>query len=188
MRALITRLAAETGYPRVACRRFVRQLGLDARGQHVKWTESQQKMLLELLEQHTVQEIARIMHRTQQSIYGMLYRLGANAKVGQDWFTVRSLAEALFLPQARIRRWIERGWLKATHKAAGTRQRTIIKADHLAEFCKEHAREIVGHRLHRQRLEFVYRFVFPPSHAALLPVRESKKERAAFEERMTGDS
>jgi hypothetical protein len=188
LRALITKLASETGYPRRACRRFVRQLGLKACGKYVKWTESEQKMLLELLDQHTVQEIARIMHRTQQSIYGMLYRLGANAKVGQDWFTVRSLAEALFLPQSRIRHWTDQGWLKATQKAAGTRRRTIIKADHFAEFCKEHPREIVGHRVHRERLEFVYRFVFPPSHAALLPVRESKKERAAFEEQMPSES
>ena len=40
---------------------------------------------------------------------------------------------------------------------------------------------MVGNRLDRDRLEFVRNFVFAPSHAELLPVRESKKERAAYE-------
>ena len=36
--------------------------------------------------------------------------------------------------------------------------------------------------LNKERLDFVYRFVFPPSHAELLPVRDSKKEREAYEQ------
>ena len=34
-------------------------------------------------------------------------------------------------------------------------------------------------------LNFVQAFVFPPSHAELLPVRESKKERAAYDEQVS---
>src|SRR6266852_3389300 len=36
----------------------------------------------------------------------------------------------------------------------------------------------------QKRLDFVYHFVFPPSHAELLPVGESKKERTAHEARL----
>ena len=36
--------------------------------------------------------------------------------------------------------------------------------------------------LNKERLDFVYRFVFPPSHAGLLPVRESMREPKAYEE------
>jgi len=42
----------------------------------------------------------------------------------------------------------------------------------------------VGRRLNIDRLNFVKDFVFPASHAELLPVRESKKERAAYEEQL----
>jgi len=42
----------------------------------------------------------------------------------------------------------------------------------------------VGRRLNIDRLNFVKDFVFPPSHAELLPVRGSKKERAAYEQQM----
>jgi hypothetical protein len=43
---------------------------------------------------------------------------------------------------------------------------------------------VVGNRLSKERIEFVYHFAFPPSHAELLPVRQSKKERAAYEQRL----
>jgi hypothetical protein len=35
-------------------------------------------------------------------------------------------------------------------------------------------------------LEFVRNFVFPPSHAELLPVRAAKKERAAYDAQVNG--
>jgi hypothetical protein len=35
--------------------------------------------------------------------------------------------------------------------------------------------------LSKERLDFVYRFAFPRSHAELLPVRYSNKERSACE-------
>jgi hypothetical protein len=42
--------------------------------------------------------------------------------------------------------------------------------------------EVVGNRFTKERLDFVYHFAFPPSHAELLSVPESKKERSAYEE------
>jgi hypothetical protein len=66
--------------------------------------------------------------------------------------------------------------------------REIIEADDFSEFCKAHSREVVGRRLNVDRLNFVKDFVFPPRHAELLPVRESKKERAAYEEQTSRPS
>jgi hypothetical protein len=63
-------------------------------------------------------------------------------------------------------------------------QRHVIEADDFSAFCKAHSKAIVGRRLNLDRLNFVKDFVFPPSHAELLPVRESKKERAAYEEQV----
>jgi hypothetical protein len=39
---------------------------------------------------------------------------------------------------------------------------------------------VIGNRLNLERLEFVYKYVFPPDHNYLLSVREHKKERAAM--------
>jgi hypothetical protein len=63
-------------------------------------------------------------------------------------------------------------------------QRRVIDADDFCDFCKQHRRHIVGNRLNADRLNFVQAFVFPPSHVELLPVREAKKEQAAYDEQM----
>jgi len=115
----------------------------------------------------------------------MLYRLRASARKGQDWFTKYTLAEALHIRAEEVERWIKLGWLKCRLVQSGKLQREIVDADDFSEFCKGHSREVVGRRLNIDRLDFVKDFVFPPSHAELLPVRESKKERAAYEEQMS---
>ena len=111
----------------------------------------------------------------------MLYRLGANAKMGKDSFTKYTLASALQVRPEKVEEWIASGWLERRDIAVGAGKRTVIDADAFCDFCKKHAKDVVGNRLSKERLEFVYHFVFPPSHAQLLPVRESKKEREAFE-------
>ena len=57
----------------------------------------------------------------------------------------------------------------------------VIDAEDFCEFCRRHTKDVVGNRLTKERLDFVYHFAFPPSHAELLPVRDSKKERLAYE-------
>lgn len=114
----------------------------------------------------------------------MLQRLGGSARMGQDWFTKYTLAEALHIRAEEIQKWITHGLLKCRTVQTGRLSREIIDADDFCEFCKKHRSKIVGRRLNSDRLTFVQTFVFPPSHMELLPVRESKKERAAYEEQM----
>jgi hypothetical protein len=70
--------------------------------------------------------------------------------------------------------------LKARKIDLARGKRVIIEAEDFCEFCRKHTRDVVGNRLAEERLDFVYHFVFPPSHATLLPVRESMKERNAY--------
>jgi hypothetical protein len=181
---LITRLANISGNPRDACWRFARQAGVAGKRSYCAWPERAQQKLLDLIALQPLGEVAHTMRRSPGSIRSMLYRLGASAKMGQDWFTKSTLAEALHIRVEEVQRWISVGWLKSRMVQTGKLQREIIEADDFAEFCKMHSREVVGRRLNIERLNFVKDFVFPPSHAELLPVRESKKERAAYEEQM----
>lgn len=177
LRALIATLAHETGYPRSACRRFTRSMGIPAMREQKSWTVTEQQRLIKLLDLHPVSEIAKVMHRSRSSIWHMLYRLGANAQMGKDSFTKYTLASMLHVRVDTIEQWIQKGWLKCRELESG---RTIIEAADFCEFCKLHTRDVVGNRLRKERLEFVYHFAFPASHAELLPVRQSKKERAAY--------
>lgn len=186
--ALLTRLVQESGNPRWACRRFMHRMGMRSTRQHRRWTIQEQQRLVKLLDLHPVPEIARLMRRSQSSIWHMMQRLGANAKMGKDSFTKYTLAVALHVRPEKIEEWISRGWLKTREVHTNAGKRTLIDAEEFCEFCRKHTRDAVGNRLSRERLEFVYHFAFPPSHAELLPVRESKKERSAFAAQMRKES
>jgi len=185
LRVLVTELVRVSGNPRDACSRFARQAGVSGKRAYCQWHERAQQRLLDLIAVQPLPEVAIAMRRSPGSIRAMLYRLGANARMGQDWFTKCTLAEALHIRPVEVQRWITLGWLKCRVVQTGKLQRAIIDADDFSEFCKAHSREVVGRRLNIDRLNFVKDFVFPPSHAELLPVRESKKERAAYEEQMS---
>lgn len=181
---LVTRLVEVSGNPRDACWRFLRQSGIVGKRAYGQWPERAQQKLLDLIAVQPLPEVAIAMRRSPGSIRSMLYRLGASARMGQDWFTKYTLAEALHTRVEEVQRWITLGWLKCRVVQTGKLQREIIDADAFSEFCKGHSREVVGRRLNIDRLNFVKDFVFPPSHAELLQVRENRKERAAYEEQM----
>lgn len=184
--ALVTQLIEESGNPRWACRRFVGRMGVRSKRSQRTWTTQEQQRLLKLIDLHPVKEISRLMRRSQSSIWHMLQRLGANAKMGKDSFTKYTLAVALHVRREKIEDWIARGWLKARELETGRSKRVVIDAEAFCEFCRKHTRDVVGNRLTEERLDFVYHFVFPPSHATLLPVRESLKESNAYLEQMKG--
>jgi hypothetical protein len=181
---LITRMAEASGNPRDACWRFARQAGVAGKRKYLAWPERAQQRLLDLVAIQPLPEVAIAMHRSVGSIRSMLHRLGASASMGKDWFTKYTLAEALHIRADEVQRWIDRGWLKSRLVQGEKLQRHIIDADDFSAFCKAHSRDVVGRRLNLDRLNFVKDFVFPSSHAEFLPVRASKKERAAYEEQI----
>src|SRR5579859_2362860 len=183
---LISQLAEESGNPRWACRRFIRSMGIRSRRPYRVWSEQEQQRLLKLIDLHAVTEISRLMRRSQSSIWHMLHRMGANAKMGKDSFTKYTLAVVLHVRPEKVQDWITRGWLKAREVETGRGKRMVIEAEDFCDFCRKHTRDVVGNRLSEERLDFVYHFVFPPSHATLLPVRESIKECNAYEEQIRG--
>lgn len=180
--ALISTLATQSGNPRHACWRFVRKMGIRSKRSQRAWTVAEQQRLLKLLDLYPIPDVARLMRRSQSSIWHMLYRLGANARMGKDSFTKYTLAVALHVRPETVDGWINRGLLKTREIQLGSGKRVIIEAEDFCDFCRLHTKDVVGNRLNKERLDFVYHFAFPPSHAELLPVRESKKERNAYEQ------
>ena len=188
LKALITRIAAVSGNPRVACWRFVRQAGVTSKRGYRQWTKTEQQRLLDLIASHTLQEVTVLLRRSPTSVRAMLHRLGVGARMGEDWFTKYSLAKALHVRSEEVQKWIDRGLLRSRTVEISGLQRQIIDAEDFCDFCKRHRREIVGHRLNTDRLSFVQTFVFPPSHMELLPVRAAKKEQAAYDQQMKNEA
>jgi hypothetical protein len=184
LKLLISRIAAASGNSRDACWRFVRQSGISTKRSYRPWTKSEQQKLLDLIAVHSLDEVTVLLRRSPTSVRCMLRRLGASARMGQDWFTRHTLAEALHIRADEIQKWIDRGWLKCRTMEGVGLKRQLIDAQDFCDFCKQHRREVVGNRLNIDRLNFVQTFVFPPSHVELLPVRSARKEQAAYEEQM----
>jgi hypothetical protein len=184
LKTLVTRIAALSGNPRGACWRFVRRSGIRSRRTYRPWTKPEQQKLLALISAHSLEEVTVLMRRSPTSVRSMLHRLGASARMGQDWFTKRALADALHIRAEEVQKWIDRGWLKCRTVGVEGLKRQLIDAGDFCDFCKQHRRKIVGNRLNVDRLDFVQTFVFPPSHAELLPVRSAKKEQASYDEQM----
>lgn len=188
LKTLVTRIASVSGNPRSACWRFARQSGVKGKRNYRPWTKPEQEKLLDLISSHSLEEVALLLRRSSTSVRSMLHRLGASARIGQDWFTKHALAEALHVRAAEVQKWIDRGWLKCRVVGTDGLNRQLIDAKDFCDFCKQHHRDIVGNRLNIDRLNFVQTFVFPPNHAELLPVRSAKKEQDAYEEQMKKDT
>ena len=185
-RGLIAKLVEISGNPRDACLRFARQLGVTTKRHYREWSDREKVRLQRLVELHPVREIARLMGRTEFSIYQMLRRMGATPTMRKDGFTRYSLAALLHVRVEEVQRWIDKGWLAARVEGTTKMPRTVITAEDFTAFCKKHREAVIGNRLNSERIEFVRTFVFPPSHADLLPVRQAKKERAAYDAQVHG--
>ena len=168
---LISQLVAISGNPRDACLRFLRREGVAAKRSYREWTTREQQRLIELIDDVTVEEAARVLRRPPGSVRSMLHRLGFGARQSREWFTVSLLAEALHIGRDGVRNWIDRGWLQSRVVQAQSVKVLIIDAEDFCAFVKNHGREVIGNRLSYEGLEFVRDYVFPRSHADLLSVR-----------------
>jgi hypothetical protein len=107
LKALITRIAAVSGNPRVACWRFVRQSGVTSKRSYRQWTKAEQQNLLDLIASRSLREVTMLLRRSPTSVHAMLHRLGTGSRTGQDWFTKHALAVS--------KRWLVEkpfAWLK----------------------------------------------------------------------------
>ena len=182
---LITMISQETGNPRDACLRFARQLGVNSKRPYRRWSKREQADLEHLLELYPVRTVAMKLRRRIHQIYGMCRRLGISAKARKESLSMYALARLLHKRPQIVRRWIESGALQAENEGTTNVPRHMVSQESLKRFCKDHAELIAGDRISHERLKFLFEYVFPRPHNDLLPVRESKKERAAYAEQMS---
>lgn len=186
LRDLITRLSEETGNPRDACLRFARQLGIQTKRPYRRWSAKELEDLEHELEFHKVKKVAMKLRRTSGQVYAMMHRMGISGRSGTGDLSMYALARLLHKRPQILRGWIKSGALEAENEGTEKVPRFMISQDGLRRFCKKHRDLIDASRVDRERLKFVFEYIFPRSHQDLLPVRESKKERRAYKDRMSG--
>lgn len=181
---LITQLSEMTGNPRDACFRFARDMGLTGKKAYRRWSKKESDLLLQLLESHPKRTVALKLKRSANSVEAMQRRLGVNSTMYNDSFSKHQLASLLHIRPRTVQTWIDEGLLKARIEGSKRARRIVIETAEFALFCKQHPNAILRGHVREDRLEFVFKFVFPRSHVDLLPVRQAKKERAAYAAQM----
>jgi ribosome-binding protein aMBF1 (putative translation factor) len=187
LRKVITELAEDSGNPRDACLRFARQLGMNTKQSYRPWSLKEQQVLEHELEFSSVKTVALKLRRSRAQVYAMMHRMGISAKDNKESLSMYALARLLKKRPQIVRKWIESGELKAQNEGTQKLPRFMIFQEDLRKFVKEHRELITANRVDRERLKFIFEYVFPRSHEDLLRVRESKKEREAYEEQMQNE-
>lgn len=179
---MLSRLVETSGNPRDACLRFARKLGLRGGRPYRRWTRKERESLEELLDGHKIRVAAQKLHRTPKQLYGAMQRLGMTKKVGTDRFSLYELAALIKKRPALIRKWIQNDFLKADNEGTETFPHWLIAHKDVRQFLKKHQAVIQAARIDPYYLNRLQEMVTPRPHTDLLPVRESKKEREAYEE------
>ena len=181
---LLTDLEELTGNPRDACSRFARAMGVKYKKPYRAWSTGEAERLVEYSESRSRNNIATTLHRSRKAIELKQRRLGITSTMQTDGFSKYHLAELLHIRPGTIQTWVDKGWLPATVEGTARLPRILITAADFIRFCRKYPEAVHQRRINQARLEFVFRFAFPPHHSGLFKVREAKKEQAAYEEQM----
>jgi hypothetical protein len=181
---LLSDLEGLTGNPRDACSRFARAMGVKYKKPYRVWSSGESEKLVEYSESRSRSDIATTLHRSRKAIELKQRSLGITATMQKDGFSKHHLAELLHIRPRTIQTWVDKGWLPATIGGTPRLGRILIAAEDFIQFCRKYPEAIHQRRINQARLEFVFRFAFPPHHSGLFTVREAKKEHAAYEEQV----
>lgn len=186
LRELITKLVQISGNPRDACLRFARQLGVKAKQDYRRWSKEDLAQMESDLEVHKVRKVAIRLGRTPNQVYGMMHRLGISGKAKfTDRISLYAVARGIRKHPRVVRQWIQIKALHAQNEGTEAVPRWMISQEDLQQFEKKHHKLIKASHVDRQCLKFMCEYVFPSRDD--MGTRESKKERAAYEEQMEGE-
>ena len=184
---LVNRIQRHSGRPKEACWRLVIQYGIKGRQDHRRWSEAEFDILREELERRSVEQVAKLIHRTPKAVRNMLRRNELTlGEIRSDQHSVYSVASAVHVRKAEVIFWIEQKWLRASVVHEGKRRRYIITAEALKDFLRHHRDDLKKRGIRNLwQFEAYLEFCYAPKHTTgeqTLDVRRDKKERAAFAE------
>jgi hypothetical protein len=125
-----------TGYPRDAVLRHAYKLGVAKPACSLlrEWKDAELRFLVESVQHLSVKTIAKELGRTERAIWRKVEELGLSAKC-LEGFTTREVLKKLHVWHARLKSWIESGWIKVG------RNRRITERS-LRSFLREHRDEL----------------------------------------------
>jgi len=142
-------LAARLGVTEYGVAGQISNMGIAKSDDRHPWTPQEKERLAKLIPQYCPRRIARMMHRSLNSVVVMAKRINAPRRYREGWFTKREVCEILAHDHKWLQRRIDSGALKATYHyeerptQKGMSAWHIEKAD-LVKFIRKYPQELVG--------------------------------------------
>lgn len=112
----IDELERRLGVPRYLIRRWAGQMRLTGSGRGARWKSEDIAYLEKHIKSKTLQEIADVLRRTEESVRTKAYLLGL---IEREGYTLKDICEGLGCSFELATKWIDKGWLKGTRRETG---------------------------------------------------------------------
>ncbi len=126
-------LAARLGVSENAVAGQVARMGLAKRSDRRPWTPEEDGMLLSMVHQKNMNQIAKRLKRTVNAVTVRSNRLLVSRRIRDDWYTMNEACEILGMDHHWLRRRIENGSLKAVPQHGEKPQKAGGRCWHIEE-------------------------------------------------------
>ena len=122
-------------------------MGIAKRDDRRPWTEKEKEHLAELLHKYSPRDVAKIMHRSLNSVTVKARRMHISRRIRDGWFTKLEVCEILGMDHKWVQRRIDSGAIKASyHSDIKPSQKGMamwhINAEDLTEFIRRYPEEL----------------------------------------------
>lgn len=127
----------------------VAAMGISKSDDRHPWSPEQDEQLSELITQHCPRRVAKIMHRSLNSVVVRSKRIGISRRIRTGWYTKRDVCEILGHDHKWVQRRIDSGAIKATYHSEARPQQSggscwHINENDLVAFIRRYPEELVG--------------------------------------------
>jgi len=142
-------LAARLGVTEYGIAGQISTMGIAKSDDRHPWSPREKEKLAKLIPQYCPRRIARMMHRSINSVVVMAKRINAPRRYREGWFTKREVCDILAHDHKWVQARIDSGALKATYHYGerptqkGMSAWLIEEAD-LVQFIRKYPQELVG--------------------------------------------
>ena len=142
-------LAARLGVTEFGVAGQISTMGIAKSDDRRPWTPQEKEKLANLIPRYCVRVIARMMHRSLNSVVVMATRINTSRLVREGWFTKREVCEILGHDHKWAQARIDSGALKATYHYGKRPTQKGMSAWHIEEadlvqFIRKYPQELVG--------------------------------------------
>jgi len=142
-------LAAKLGVTEYGIAGQISRMGIGKSDDRHPWSPEEDEELRKLIPKYCVRRIARMMHRSINSVTVRAKRLNASRRVRDGWYTKREACEILGHDHKWLQKRIDCGVLKASYHHEHRPQRDGAGSWHIAQedlvhFIRRYPQELVG--------------------------------------------